>query len=91
MYFLEAVFEDGRFANRWTLTIQPNVTFAEDGNPIIDVDQAFPFTLRFSGMDFRNWKVFDIENGRTVRSVTTPQSISFEAAPGDYEIVYESF
>jgi hypothetical protein len=91
LYFLEAVFEDGQFAHRWTLNIQPNVTFAEDGNPIIDVDQAFPFTLRFPGMDFRNWEVHDIENGRTVRSVTTQQSISFEAAPSDYEIVYEIF
>jgi hypothetical protein len=88
MYFLEAVFEDGRFANRWSLKIMPNVTFGEDDYPIIDVDKEFPFTLRFPAIDFRNWEVYNIKNGEKVRAVATPQSISFDAAPGEYEIVY---
>jgi hypothetical protein len=90
LYFLEAVFEDGRFGNRWTLSILPNVTYDAEDYPIIDVDQEFPFTLRFPGMDFRYWEIYDLKNRTTVRSVTTPQSISFDAAPGDYVIRYES-
>ena len=90
MYFLDAVFADGRFSNRWTLRIMPHVGFGEDDYPIIDVAQELPFTLRLPGMDFRGWGVYSITHGREMGADTTPQSISFEAAPGDYEIVYKN-
>jgi hypothetical protein len=91
LYFLEAVFEDGRFAQRWTLRLQPNVVFGEDDYPIINVEKEFSFTLRLPAFDFRNWEVRSIKSGRGVPANATSQSISFDAAPGDYEIVYESF
>jgi hypothetical protein len=90
LYFLEAVIKDGRFANRWSLKIMPNVTFGENDYPIIDVDKEFLFTLRFPGLDFTNSEVYRTKNGEKVRADTTPQSISFDAAPGDYEIVYKN-
>ncbi len=88
MYFLKSVFEDGRFSNRWTLKILPNVTFGGEDYPVIDVEKKFPFTLRLPGFDFGKSVVHCTKTGNKVRAVSTPQSISFEVAPGDYEIVY---
>jgi hypothetical protein len=91
MYFLEAVFEDGQFTNRWTLKVMPHAEFVGKDTTDVNREQTFPFTLRFPGMDFRGWEVRRTEGGRTVRAATAPLSISFDATPGDYEIFYDIF
>lgn len=87
MYFLEAVFEDGRFSNRWTLRIMPHAECDRQGYSIVNRERACLFTLHIPGMDRRSWEVARIENGKKTHLRTNPPSITFNAKPGDYEIV----
>ncbi|MFW6114556.1 MAG: hypothetical protein ACOC7K_02350 [bacterium] len=87
MYFLEAVFENHKASNHWTLKVMPHAVFDGEGHAVVNREKAFPFTLLISGMDRRRWEVYRIKNGKKMRVQTKPPSITFNATPGDYEII----
>jgi len=90
IYFLEAVFADGKFSNRWKLKVMPHAAFDSEGQSVVNTERSFPFTLRNEFMKRQYWDVYRIENGRKIRVPTQPPSITFDAKPGDYEIIKKS-
>ena len=87
MYFIEAVFEDGTFSNRWNLRVMPHAVFDEEGQAVVNREKAFAFTMLLPGMDRRKWEVYRIEGEKRSRVKTKPPAITFHVAPGDYEII----
>ena len=87
MYFIEAVFEEGTFSNRWNLRVMPHAVFDEEGQAVVNREKAFAFTMLLPGMDRRKWAVYRIEGEKRSRVKTKPPAITFHVAPGDYEII----
>ena len=89
MYFIQAAFVDGVFDFRWDLEVMPNAEFAESGPAQVDIDQAFPMTLKLPGLDRVHWDVYRIENGSKTQVPIREPALTFMATPGRYEIVYD--
>lgn len=91
MYFLDAIFEGGRFAFCWDLTVMPHSVFDDTGEVRMDTTRSFPMTLASLGTDSRNWTVYQMQGEQRRRiPVRTPQ-LTFDVVPGHYQIVHKDF
>ena len=98
LYFLEAVFGNGRVCGRWTLKVMPHAVFKEDlngniedspGGVAVSSKEAFPMTIDIPRMERTDWEVYRLEKNRRIRVETRNPGITFDVRPGKYEILHK--
>jgi hypothetical protein len=98
LYFLEAVFENGRSSGRWTLKVMPHAVFKEDlngniedspGGVVVSSEEAFPMTIDIPRMERTDWEVYRLETDTRKRVETRNPGITFTVRPGNYEILHK--
>lgn len=87
LYFLEAGFESGKYQQRWDLSVMPDAYFDEEGQVVLDKNSTNAMTLMIPGMDHINWKVYRFDGDQRLEVISRAPAITFNAEPGDYEIV----